>query len=154
MNFDLWLNLLDYEHMSREQIAKAAWFAAIATKREECASLADKWGDARSIEYGGDAFKRFAAEIRQMPTQQETNVNDKTTELVANEMAVYLRDDYSREGCVAAVDVTRYGFGLRIYAPNGAQIETYVGAKTPNQIGRMLTEWCQGHAPRLHAAGD
>lgn len=145
MNFDLWLNMLDYEHMSPEQIAKAAWFAAIATKREECASLADRWGDARSIEYGGDAFKRLAAEIRQMPTQQETDVN---------EMAVYLGDDYSREGCVAAVDVTRYGFGLRIYAPNGAQIETYVGAKTPNQIGRMLTEWCQGHAPRLHAAGD
>lgn len=70
------------------------------------------------------------------------------------DMTVYTGDDYPREGCVAAVDVNQYGFGLRIQAPNGAVIESYAAAKTPAQIGRMLTEWCQGLAPRLHATTD
>ena len=36
MNFELWLSMIDYEHMTREQIAEAAWCAASVVEREAC----------------------------------------------------------------------------------------------------------------------
>lgn len=71
-----------------------------------------------------------------------------------NPMDDYCTDGYPRAGCTASVDVTAYGYGLQIFAPNGAPIETYMCVKTPRAVGRMLTEWCLGKKPRLYDPSD
>jgi len=63
-------------------------------------------------------------------------------------MHAYTRDDYPREGCTAAVDVTKRGFGLAVFDPKGNQIESYAPTRTPDGVARMLRDWCEGRAPR------
>jgi hypothetical protein len=43
MEFRLWIQMLDYEHMTREQVAEAAWTAATITEREVCAEIANEY---------------------------------------------------------------------------------------------------------------
>lgn len=62
---------------------------------------------------------------------------------------VYCGDDYPRLVCVAKVKVTRHGYCLQIEAPGRGTIETYAAVRTPEQIARMVCDWCAGHVPRL-----
>lgn len=66
----------------------------------------------------------------------------------------YTGDAYPREGCIVSIDVTKYGYGLRIAAPNGAPMEVYAYAKTPRAIGRMVEEWCAGFVRRIRGRFD
>ena len=63
----------------------------------------------------------------------------------------YTGDDYDRTGCVASIAVTRHGYILSIFAPNGARMESYRGVKRAEDVARMLREWCEGKVPRLPA---
>lgn len=60
----------------------------------------------------------------------------------------YTGDDYDRAGCVAVIDVTKHGYQLSIFAPNGARMESYRSVKSSADIGRMVREWCDGKVPR------
>lgn len=64
------------------------------------------------------------------------------------DMTPYCGDDYDRIGCRAVVDVTVYGYGLSLFAPNGAQMESYRSVKSPETISRMLRDWCEGKVPK------
>lgn len=64
-------------------------------------------------------------------------------------MAPYCGDDYDRMGCRAAIDVTKYGYQLSIFAPNGAWVEGYRPVNSAAAAGRMLVEWLSGQKPRL-----
>lgn len=66
----------------------------------------------------------------------------------ADDPMYYAGDDYSRVGCRAAVDVYKDGYALRIYDPTGRKIEGYAYANTPEDIARMLNDWCEGRVPR------
>jgi len=61
----------------------------------------------------------------------------------------YTGDDYDRTGCIAAIDVTKHGYRLSIFAPNGARMESYRSVKSSADISRMVREWCDGKVPRL-----
>ena len=61
---------------------------------------------------------------------------------------IYGGDDYPRQGCVAAVDVQKDGYVLRIYAPDGRILESYAPAETPRAAARMVEEWLGGLVPR------
>ena len=63
----------------------------------------------------------------------------------------YTGDDYDRTGCVARIAVTRHGYMLSIFAPNGARMESYSSVKRADDVARMLREWCEGQVPRLPA---
>lgn len=63
----------------------------------------------------------------------------------------YTGDDYDRTGCVARIAVTRHGYMLSIFAPNGAWMESYSSVKRAEDVARMLREWCEGKVPRLPA---
>ena len=63
----------------------------------------------------------------------------------------YTGDDYDRTGCVASIAVTRHGYMLSIFAPNGAWMESYRSVKRAEDVARMLREWCEGEVPRLPA---
>lgn len=68
--------------------------------------------------------------------------------------AIYFGDDYPRAGCIAAIDVQKDGFILRIYAPGGQLLESYASAATPRAAARMLEEWLCGYAPRIRSRLD
>jgi len=61
----------------------------------------------------------------------------------------YAGDDYDRTGCIASIDVTKHGYRLAIFAPNGAPMEVYRSVKRAEDVSRMLREWCEGRVPRL-----
>ena len=67
---------------------------------------------------------------------------------------VFGSDDYPRLGCVAAVDVQKDGYILRIYAPDGRILESYAPAQTPRAAARMLEEWLGGYVPRRSSPLD
>lgn len=68
-------------------------------------------------------------------------------------MGPYCGDDYPREGCSLAVDVQASGYVLRVYAPNGAPMESYF-PRSPKALGRMIDEWASGKKPLGIALGD
>lgn len=66
-------------------------------------------------------------------------------------MSQYCGDDYDRMGCRAVVDVTKFGFRLAIFAPNGAPMEFYRAASAED-VARMLRDWCEGKKPVVSRA--
>ena len=72
----------------------------------------------------------------------------------AFDMSTYYGDDYDRMGCRVVVDVTKFGYGLTVFSPNGARLETYMSAASPAAISRMLREWCEGKVPRIRDKAD
>ena len=69
--------------------------------------------------------------------------------MMTSSQSIYTTDDYPRDGCTLSVDVQLGGYGLSVFAPNGAPMERYALVKTPRAIARMVEEWCNGHKPRL-----
>lgn len=70
---------------------------------------------------------------------------------------IYCGDDYPREGCSVLIDVTKNGYTIKIFAPPkawplGGSIETY-GAKTPERVAEIISDWCSGVAPRKTPGG-
>ena len=64
MDFELWLSILDYENMTREQMAEAAWDFAEKNEREACAKVCETGQFLRSIGRDARFGKVCAAEIR------------------------------------------------------------------------------------------
>lgn len=76
----------------------------------------------------------------------------------AQDTDIYCTDDYPREGCTLKIDIKRIcgsvHYTLRVYAPYGGfSIEGY-GTTNPVALGRMVREWCEGRAPKLHHPSD
>lgn len=67
---------------------------------------------------------------------------------------VYGGDDYPRQGCIAAIDVQKDGYLLRVYAPDGRLLEIYMVVNTPRAAARMLEEWLGGYVPRIRGRLD
>ena len=79
---------------------------------------------------------------------------EKLKESGRNVDPVYGGDDYPRQGCVAAVDVQKDGYMLRVYAPDGRLLESYMVVDTPRAAARMLEEWLGGYVPRIRCRLD
>lgn len=67
---------------------------------------------------------------------------------------IYSTDVYTREACVASVEVLANGYRLEVRDPSGRVIEGYAPVKSPAAISRMLREWCEGKRPMLKGEGD
>lgn len=65
------------------------------------------------------------------------------------DMTPYCGDDYDRTGCIAVIDVTKHGYQLSIFAPNGARMESYRSVKSAGATAQMLRDWCEGKVPRV-----
>ncbi|NTV11079.1 MAG: hypothetical protein HGA47_09940 [Zoogloea sp.] len=64
-----------------------------------------------------------------------------------SDMNVYCSDDYPRIGCLALIEVTQTGYLMSISAPNGASVESFRPGRSPEEIARMLLDWCEGRRP-------
>lgn len=59
---------------------------------------------------------------------------------------IYYTDEYPREGCSIGIDVATSGICLRVYAPNGRQLEAYA-PKSADAAAAIVLAWLRGEVP-------
>lgn len=59
----------------------------------------------------------------------------------------YTGDDYDRTGCVASIAVTRHGYMLSIFAPNGARMESYRSVKRAGDVPACCASGARARCP-------
>ena len=95
--------------------------------------------------------KRFV--VSDSPPTAAPATGPNTTAL---DMSIYTTDEYPREGCMLRITVSsrpggRYVMGVK--APNDGFIECYL-ADSPQALGRMVREWCEGRKPKMYDRSD